>query len=39
MIDNPASAFQYSFGRVWDIPYGWNRPVCVNPVLVGPVLS
>jgi len=38
-VDGPISAFLCSFTRAWDVPYGWNCPVWINPVLVGLVLS
>ena len=38
-VDGPASALPYSLGRVRDVPYGWNRPVCVRLVLAGLVLG
>ena len=30
---NGPSAFLCSFARTWDVPYDWNCPVGINPVL------
>lgn len=38
-VHGPAFAFLCSSGRTRGVPYGWNRPIGIIPVLVGPVLG
>ena len=36
-VDGPATIFMCSLRRARDLPYGWNLPIDLGPVLAGPV--